>query len=87
MRNYFNLTNQMTTFLSFCCLLLLKIIKRYGMLLHHHDILQRLQHKRGSLTRIGMRYFIGRNFNYLRSFEDVCQTLTTIGEGGWFQSD
>ena len=39
-------------------------------------------------TRIGKRYFIGRNLNYAGSFiEDARQTLMTIGERDWFQSD
>ena len=50
-------------------------------------------HKRTALTRIGKRYFIGRNLNYAGSFEDdllpmpVRLSRRYEKGGGWFQSD
>ena len=39
-------------------------------------------HKRAALTRIGKRYFIGRNLNYAGSFEVDLLAMTKIGEKG-----
>ena len=44
-------------------LLLLKIIKCCIILLYHLDF-NKYIHKRATFTRIGKRYFIGRNLNY-----------------------